>query len=219
VADVVDVGAPGGGPLDVVHVGGGGFTLPRWLRATRPGSTSTVLEIDPDLVRLAQEELGLVLGDDLRVQTGDARLRLRALGPASADVVVGDAFGGRSVPWHLTTRQFVQDVARVLRPDGTYVLNLIDQPPLGFARAEVATLRAVFPHVLVVAAPDVLARSGGGNLVLVASSEALAPGALASAVAERDLAVLAGDAGLDRFVGGADVLTDDHAPVDQLISG
>ena len=107
-----------GEPLDAIFVGGGGFTLPRYLAATRPGSRSRVLEVDRQLVDLARDELGLRTGPDLRVEVGDARVTLRGEPDGSADLVVGDAFGGRSVPWHLATREFAADVRRVLRPDG-----------------------------------------------------------------------------------------------------
>ena len=46
-------------PADVVHLGGGGFTMPRYLAATRPGTRSTVLEIDPGVVALGREHLGV----------------------------------------------------------------------------------------------------------------------------------------------------------------
>jgi hypothetical protein len=45
---------PEGEPLDTLHVGGGGFTMPRYLRAEHPGSTSVVLEVDPLLVELSR---------------------------------------------------------------------------------------------------------------------------------------------------------------------
>ena len=61
------------GPLDVLHLGGGGFTVPRHLAAVRPGSRSTVLEVDPQIPEIGRESLGLVTGDDLEVEVGDAR--------------------------------------------------------------------------------------------------------------------------------------------------
>ena len=50
------------------------------------------------------------------------------------DVVMGDAFGSLSVPWHLTTDEFLGEIDRVMRPDGRYVMNLIDGPALSFVR-------------------------------------------------------------------------------------
>ena len=97
VADVLTT-LPRRGPVRALHVGGGGFSLPRHLAAVRPGSTSTVLEIDPEVVRLARRRLGLRTGPALRVRTGDARVSLRDEPDGRYDVVVGDAFGGRAVP-------------------------------------------------------------------------------------------------------------------------
>ena len=108
--------APAGEPLDAVFVGGGGFTLPRYVAATRPGSRSHVLEVDGELVDLARQRLGLRTSADLRVTVGDARVKLRDEPTASADLVVGDAFGGRNVPWHLTTAEWVDEVGACSGP-------------------------------------------------------------------------------------------------------
>ena len=79
------------------------------------------------------------------MRIGDARTSLAAVAAGSADVVVGDAFGARSVPWHLATAEFVADVRRVLRPDGIYVLNVIDYDPLRLLAAEAATVGRPVP--------------------------------------------------------------------------
>lgn len=219
LSDVLDTFRRPGQAVDALHIGGGGFTLPRYLAAVRPGSSSLVLELDPTLVQLAREELGLRTGEDLRVIEGDARLALAQQPADSYDVVIGDAFGGLAVPWHLTTREVVQEIRRTLRSDGVYALNLIDYPPLGFARAEAATLAAVFDHVAVIAPPQRIAGRGGGNFVMVASD---APMDLAAVQEHNDArgdddAVAAG-AELEAFIDGAPVLTDAFAPVDQLLT-
>ena len=112
-----------------------------------------MLELDPEVVEIAREELGLNTGPDLRVRTGDARMSILDEPSGAYDLVVGDAFSTRSVPWHLTTREFLAEVRRVLRPDGVYALNLIDGGKLGFLRAELATLEAVFEDVVVIGNP------------------------------------------------------------------
>ncbi len=218
-ADALDAAGPGGAPLDTVHVGGGGFSLPRFLQVAHPGSTSTVLELDPTLVEIAEQQLGLRLSDDLRVRTGDARTGIRELPADSADVVLGDAFGGLAVPWHLTTVEWMDEVDRVLRPDGMYLVNVIDGPAQHFARAETATLKAAFDHVAVFGPPDRLSGDAGGNLVLVASDGPLDVAAILAANRDRgDDDVLLSGVDLDAWVDGADPLTDDYAPVDQLIA-
>ena len=211
---VVEALAPAGA-LDVLHVGGGGFTMPRHIAATRPGSTATVLEIDGGVVDLVRDRLDLASVPDLDVRVGDARVLLTDIPAGSVDVVLGDAFGGLAVPWHLTTEEAATDIARTLRDGGVYAVNVIDYPPLRFARAEVATLRAVFDHVALVTGASTATGDEGGNLVLVASDSPLDTGGLADALAG-ELVVVAGRA-LDGFAGGAPVLRDDHAPVDQWL--
>ncbi len=208
-----------GEPLDSLHIGGGGFSMPRYIEARRPGSDALVLELDPTLVEIAKDELGLETSDRLRVEVGDARLGLDAQPEDTYDVVIGDAFGGLAVPWHLTTVEVMEQVRRTLRDDGLYLLNVIDYPPLGFARAETATLRAVFDHVAVIALPERIERRDGGNLVLVASDSPIDVDGIRAAIAERDGEQIVADGELlDRFVGSARVLTDDFAPVDQLLN-
>ncbi|MGG5257876.1 fused MFS/spermidine synthase [Phycicoccus avicenniae] len=207
------------GAVRAHHLGGGGLTLPRFLAAERPGTVSTVSEIDPGVVAVDEERLGLRTGPDLRVRVEDARVGLRAVGSGSLDLVVGDAFGGVSVPWHLTTREAMTDVRRTLRDDGLYAANLIDHQPLAFARAEVRTLGTVFEHLALAATPGATRGEGGGNLVVLASDAPLDVAAWRAAIAARDLdwAVIDG-AALDAWVGDSPVLTDDHAPVDQLLT-
>ncbi len=206
-------------PFDALHIGGGGFTMPRYLRAVYPGSRHVVFELDPELVGLAREHLALVTGPDLRVEVGDARLLTRRLPDDSQDLVIGDAFGDLSVPWHLTTREFLSDVKRVMRPDGLYVLNLIDYPPLRFARGEAVTLAAVFSHVAVLAPPSSLAGDQGGNFVLAASDRPFDHARLDALIRARngqEKVALDGEA--TRFADDARVLTDDYAPVDQWLA-
>ncbi|MGH9182394.1 MAG: fused MFS/spermidine synthase [Acidimicrobiales bacterium] len=214
MADVLDATAPPGAPVDVLHIGGGGFTFPRYVAATRPESTNVVLELDPELVRIAEEELSLERGPGLSVRVGDARTALAGERTDSYQLVVGDAFGGLAVPWHLATTEVVEEVARVLRPGGRYVLNVIDGGPYRFVRAEAATLAAVFDHVAVVVPPPGQRGPGPVNHVLVGSD---APLGLGGRVGPGDGEVLAG-AAVDGFVDGARPLVDDFAPVDQLIT-
>ncbi len=214
-ADVVDViGSDGGelaGGLDVLNIGGAGFAFPRYIDATRPGSRSLVLEIDGEVVDIAQEELGLELDDDLQVIVGDARLALDDLEPASYDLVIGDAFGGRSVPWHLTTTEVIARIETLLRADGIYVMNVIDGGDSGYARAQLATLAEHFDNVQVIIPGGGVPRNTAANQILIASNVALPPLDVDPADGQ-----LLDQAATADFIDGAQVLRDDFAPVDQL---
>jgi spermidine synthase len=219
IVAVTDAIAPPGEPLSALHVGGGGLTVPRYLDEVRPGTESLVIEVDPGVVEIDREQLELETSASLRVRVADGRVGLAEEPRGGRDLVVGDAFGGLSVPWQLTTREAMELVDAALADDGVYAVNLIDHPPLSFVRAELATLRAVFPHVLLLARAPVLAGEDGGNLVAVASRQPLPSERIAEALTERDLAWQVAEGNrLDEFVGDAEVLTDDHAPVDQLLT-
>lgn len=220
IAAVTETMAPPEAPLDALHLGGGGFTLPRYLSATRPGSTSRVLELDGELVALDRARLGLRTGPDLEVWVGDARVGLGRQPDAGFDLVVGDAFGHFVVPWHLTTREFVAELRRTLRPGGVYALNTIDYPPAGFLRAEVATVAAVFPHVALIAPPEAIAGKQGSNFVVIASDAPLPLDSVRTRLAtESPGVVVLNRAELAAFTQGTRILTDDYAPVDQLLAG
>lgn len=209
---VLDLAAPPGTPLDVVHLGGGALTLPRYLAATRPGSKQRVVEIDQALTDLVRDLLPLPRGARVRVREGDARAALGTLHPGSADVVVTDVFAGARTPAHLTTVEFAREVARVLRPGGTYVANVADGPPLRYARGQVATLRAVFGSVCLLAEPGTMRGRRFGNLVAVASDGELPLAGLTRACARDPMPSRVVDgADLERFAGKAQPVTDDGA--------
>ncbi len=197
--------------------------MPRYLAAARPGTRSVVSEIDGGVVRIDRERFGLAPGTGIDVRTEDGRLGLQRLDTGSLDLVVGDAFGGVSVPWHLTTVEALTEVRRVLAADGLYVANLIDHGDMSFAKAELATVGEVFEHVALLGEPtDIgLARSVepvGGNVVVVASDRTVDLRAIQRALDARRTGwtIATGDA-LTSWTGDAPVLTDDHAPVDQLL--
>ncbi|MEV6602330.1 fused MFS/spermidine synthase [Actinoplanes sp. NPDC051346] len=220
IGALVDVQKSAAAPLDALHLGGGGFTVPAYLAATRPGSDQLVVELDGDLVKLDERELGLTTGPQLRTRVGDARVGLGEQDDRSYDLVVGDAFGHLVVPWHLATREMAAEVSRVLRDDGMYAQNVIDYPPNRFIRAELATVADVFPHVAVIAPKAALAGEIGANFVIVASASPLPLDEIRNRLdlVDEPVELVSGTA-LRALIGDARVLTDDFAPVDQLLAG
>ncbi len=75
----------------------------------------------------------------------------------------------------------------------------------------------MFDHVVVAAPPSYLAGERGGNFIVIASNDGAAADRIVTGLADRD----GGEVVLEDVVtwsDGARVLTDDFAPVDQLIS-
>jgi SAM-dependent methyltransferase len=178
IADLVDAFRAPGTAIDALHVGGGAFALARYVAATRPRSRQEVLELDPGVVSLAREHLGLRPSPRLRVRVGDAAELVARRPERSADLVIGDAFDGPHVPAQLSGPDFAAQVARVLRPAGVYALNVIDVPPLDAVLAHDAVLRAAFAHVAWAGPPGVLRARAPGNVVLLAGARPLPLAAL-----------------------------------------
>jgi spermidine synthase len=207
IGDVVDCLPEG--PLTALHLGGGGCTLPRYVAATRPGSRQVVLEADDLLAELVRESFGTA---GFRLRVGDARAGLASLRGGESDLVVADVFAGSTMPVHVTTLEWLREVQRLLSPTGAYVVNVADGRPLEFARAQVATLLAAFPEVVLLADPSVLRGRRFANLVLAGSAAALPVDALvrvASRAAGRARVVSGDD--LVAFAGGAQAVTDAKA--------
>ena len=208
LAHAADLAAPSGDPIEVLHLGGGALTLPRYLAATRPGSQQTVVELDGALTGFVREFLPW-RQSALEVRTADARAHLDGAEEDSADLLVADVFGGSRIPAHLTSLEFVRAAARVLRPGGMYAANLADGAPLDFARRQLATVRAVFPDVCLIAEPSVLRGRRFGNLVVLGTDGELPVVELARRTAADPFParVVHGDR-LDLLVGRARAVTD-----------
>jgi spermidine synthase len=172
MADVIDALAPTG-PLDALHLGGGALTLPRCLAVLRPDSRQRVVELDAGLAELVLTRLPLPEAQDIEVIVGDARQVLAELPDDDAQVIVADMFTGARTPVHVTTVEFARQAARVLRPGGVYLANVMDAAPLLFARRQAATLRRAFDQVVVVADAALLRGRGTGNLLMVAGDATL----------------------------------------------
>ncbi|MCR2793991.1 fused MFS/spermidine synthase [Microbacterium sp. zg.Y625] len=201
-----------GQPLSAVHLGAGALTLPRYIEATRPGSRQQVIELEQALVDLVRAELPLPRGAQVRVRIGDARAGLDRLPPAlrgNADLLISDVFAGAQTPAHLTTVEFYRAASAVLAPDGVLLVNVADGSGLAFARRQVATVREVFAHVIVLAEVQLFKGRRFGNLVIAASASPLPTEWLPRLMAAGPHpAKVAEGAELDEFVRGARVATD-----------
>jgi spermidine synthase len=171
-----------------------------------------VLEVDGDVVEFDETRLGLHTSSNLRAIVGDGRMTMHGIASDSADVVVGDAYSGHAVPWHLTTTEWLEEVKRVLRPGGIYVMNLIDLKPLEFFKAESATMLQSFADMRFIGFVYKGGEPAGGNIILVASDQRL-PDSVRSYT---DHAYTYLRPEIEELAAGAEALTDDYAPVDQL---
>ncbi len=204
-----------GQPLTAVHLGAGALTIPRYIAHTRPGSRQQVIELEPTLVELVRAQLPLPRGASIRIRIGDAREGLRRLPDAltgAVDLLVSDVYAGSQTPAHLTTVEFYREAARLLAPDGVLLVNVADGAGLAFARRQVATVREVLEHVILLAEVQTLKGRRFGNLVIAASAAALPTEWLPRLMAAGPHpAKVAQTEELTVFVGGAKPATDADA--------
>jgi spermidine synthase len=202
-------------PLTAVHLGAGALTIPRYVEATRPGSRQQVIELEPALIDLVRQQLPLPKSASLRVRIGDAREGLARLPHGligNVDLLVSDVYSGAQTPAHLTTVEFYSEAARLLAPDGVLLVNVADGAGLAFARRQVATVRAVLEHVIVLAEVQTLKGRRFGNLVIAASSSPLPTAWLPRLMAAGPHpAKVAQGAEIEEFARGARVATDADA--------
>jgi hypothetical protein len=212
-----------GRDFGVLCIGGGGYSFSRFLEVAYPGARIEVVEIDPEVTRIAHSALGLPVTTRIVTHNEDARIFLRELdGGGRYDLVIGDAFNDMSVPYHLTTLEFNESVRRAMKPDGFYVTNVIDNIKDGrFARSFMRTLKETFRGVYVV-------QPGGGwglsTYVVIATNRNFSPSDLVRLIGtnreEYATGVLMTLEEVERAAGPGEslVLTDDYVPVDNMVA-
>ncbi len=113
----------------ILVMGGGGFAFPAWAVTHVPGAQVVVAEIDPAIIRIAREHFGL---DGLEARAGE-RLDIRCADAWEVlcsdsegfDVIVNDAFGGRSPLEPTSTPEGAATIHAHLREGGCYLANIM----------------------------------------------------------------------------------------------
>ncbi len=206
---------PGGKTCLVVGLGAG--LVPAWYE--RMGVRTDVVDIDPGVIELARRWFGLAVSGE--VVADDARHFLTATS-RSWDYVILDAFNGDGFAGHLVSREALELISRRLTPRGILAINLIGSSGSeGSLTASVAlTLRQVFPRVAIHPVFDPERWTGLGNFTLLAWRD---PSLRPDPARVRDFPFHPRAEGSAEllfrvwdFPPGtpAQVLTDDHNPVD-----
>ena len=201
----------------MLFVGGGGYTLPRLVDRRYPSAEIDVVEIDPAVTRVAHRYFGLPRNSSITTYNEDARWFVMNAASTQYDAIFIDAFNDLSVPYHLTTREHTEDLARLLTPNGVLAANVIDDYPRGrFLASYVKTLEAVFGegNVAVLLEESADRENERSTFVVVGSRT------LRSLLGRMDPIDVVHGEELRTYVAGRDgiVLTDDYAPVDNMLA-
>lgn len=209
--------------LDTLFIGGGGYTLPKFVEAVYPNAAVEVVEIDPGVTETAYDRLGLDRNTRIQSASADARQFLINLPPTRKyNMIAGDAFNDFSVPYHLTTREFNDIVAQHLTDNGIYMLNLIDGQQQPFVGAFLRTLKQSFKYVYFVPTDrdwKTLIRS---TYIILASNQPIDVPAFVNISGEDNTPNinngLVSDAEMNNVAATAQfLLTDEYVPTDNLL--
>lgn len=203
IGHVVDLAAEPGRPIRALHLGAGALTLARYIQATRPDSEQYAVELERELLDFVLQKLPMPDGTRLTSHIGDARDALAQL-PAEAgfDVVILDIFSGPEAPSHIACREFYEEAAARLAPDGVLIVNVGDEPALTLVRSQVSALRKAMPDVAAFAEAGMFEGRYPGNIILVGTRTPWPAGWTAELLARgpHPAAVLTG-VDLDRITG------------------
>ena len=211
--------------LTVMVIGGGGYVYPRYVEKNWPGSRIDVAEIDQGVTEAAILAFGLERDTTINTISMDARnyvdelLEKKRNGEEipQYDFIYEDAINDYSVPYQLVTKEFNDKIAEILADNGIYMVNLIDMRESGlFLGSVVNTLKQTFPFVSILSG-DIY---NGDTFVVLAAKHKLD---LESICAEHE-----GSKRI-RYLSNSDtaklikkskglVLTDDYAPVENLLA-
>ena len=208
-------------PKSVLFIGLGGGTLSMAIAHYYPDAQIDNVELDPDVAAAAKEFFGLREGPRMKVYIRDGRVQVRRFvrEEKKYDIIFLDAFRGGYIPYHLTTKEFIESIRTLLSPGGIVVNNL--RPGFESYHYHRRTLASVFSQQW---------SYGGGGNVIVISAMGQTPPAKDSllATAERiqkekqltvDLPAMIREGGMrDDYERDGPILTDDYAPTDVLRS-
>jgi spermidine synthase len=147
----------------VLHVGGGACALARALAVELPDGRQEVCEVDPDVLAISRDHLGLRRAPGLRVRLGDGREHVAGQPDAGWDAIVIDAFVGAMIPPRLVTVEALTDVARVAP---LALVNVVDSRSRHVVGGVAAGLASVYPQIWALGARV-------GNTVVVGSKRTI----------------------------------------------
>ncbi|MFC1907426.1 fused MFS/spermidine synthase, partial [Chloroflexota bacterium] len=210
----------------VLHLGGGGYSFPRYLEIVYPASVNEVVEIDPVVTQVAHEELGLPRDTSIKTYNQDARLFLiQRQAKENYDVVIGDVFNDYATPFHLTTLEFNQLVKSHMTENGIYLLNLIDDYQRGqYMASFVHTLRQAFNYVYLFSPLGTVTYTGISTYILAATDQPIDLNAYRNFITEggkkKAIARPHDERNLEEYLTGKKpiLLTDDYVPTDILVA-
>ena len=203
---------------DILMLWGAAYSFPKSFLETYPNKNIDVVEIDEKMTELATRFFRLQDNPRLTSYHQDARVFLNNT-DNKYDAILGDAFGSfYSIPYQLTTLEVVKKKYDILSKNGVVLLNIIwslEWENASFLKAEYLTYTQVFPEVFIVPVYT-LSPTETQNIMLIAMKN---PDNYPDKVENKDYEKYLAKKIYPKVSPTNQILTDDFAPVDSMISG
>jgi spermidine synthase len=144
-------------PKNILMMGLGGGSISNVLRHVFPETHIDVVEVDPNVIDICKRFFYLRETKNYRIHPMDARIFIQSqIGKNTYDLILLDAFKSGSVPFHLKTEEFYQEILEVLSPNGVVASNLYGKSNL-LKPCDRTTFETMFGNLYFFEDPDQVA--------------------------------------------------------------
>jgi spermidine synthase len=148
---------------NILTLGLGGGSEQQFIAGRFKDVTIDIFEIDPVVVDLAQKYFNFSPGTHGHVSIGDARRLLRKSNK-KYDLIILDAYKAGAIPFHLTTREFVELVKQHVSPGGVAAFHLWEEKVNKYLQNQIKTIADVFPRTYIF-------NTGEGSYIIFAARQ------------------------------------------------
>ncbi len=207
-------------------IGGGGYTFPRYMEMTYTKAHIDVAEIDPQVTKVVYEHLNMPKNTRITTYNTDGRWYVMNC-KEKYDLVFTDAYNDLSIPYHLTTKEFAEQIKGIMNPNAILMSNIIDNFQKGiFLPSYIKTLQEVFgkKNVYLISVNPNFRETRISTFIVLASNGKIDMDAfekfLNDELGQNATAAVLPEDLMEEFINRKDtiIITDDHAPIDNLIA-
>ncbi len=149
-------------PSDILLIGGGGGSIPKFIQKYFPETKIDVVEIDPEVDKISQNYFKFNPSKTTNIYNQDGRVYIKKT-KKRYDVVMLDAFRGGYIPFHLLTKEFLEETKSKLKPNGIIISNTFSGSKI--RQKENATYFSVFKNLYEM--------ETGGNRIIIADNKGI----------------------------------------------
>lgn len=132
-------------PSKILVIGLGGGVIPMEMDKYATNSIIDVIEIDPEVIKLAKEYFFFKESSRLKVHIGDAFSVIQSL-KGLYDIIIIDVFFSSYTPFHIMSEDFFKNIFSITSLDGVIGINMANVHPS--FNSQINTVRNVFGNTL-----------------------------------------------------------------------